>query len=91
MITTFSDIKKPIRTYKGATLELMPITEADCGIVKNGEAKFWKRNTGLWSQSWSPVEGETARVINAFRKDVNRKIKLMAAARAKAAARLALA
>ena len=81
---TKDQVKKTIRTYKGATLELRPITENDCGIVKNGSATLWARHTGLWSKTWFPVEGETPRLIASFRREVLKYRSLMAKAVAKA-------
>lgn len=76
---TITEIKKPVRTYKGATLELRPITANDCGIVKDSKtATLWARNTGLWSEYWVPCQGETALVVASFRKEVLKKRALIA-------------
>lgn len=70
-------IKKQVRNYRGATLELRPVTDADCGIVRD-TAKAWMRTTGLWSDHWNPCEGETAKVVSGFRRAVIKKRALMA-------------
>jgi len=72
-------IKKPIRNYKGATIEFRPISNNDIGIVKNGSSTLWVRTTGvIGSQAWIPCKGETPQVLRAFRKQVQKSKALFA-------------
>ena len=71
MITT-TPIRKALRVHKFATLEIKPITEADCGIVKNGEATCWVRITGALGGGWAPMLSEL-HAVKALRRKVKQK------------------
>lgn len=62
-MVTKQPIRKETRSYKGVTLTLKPITESDCGIVKQGPSTVWASYQGhVGGRGFGPMVSEIAAV-----------------------------